>query len=380
MYLTETINMSSCQSSLSTCAPLEECWCSTVQFHETEYTWKIDDFNVQLQKGEIIKSPLFYAASNDNFKWYLALYPERKNRNKDTIGLFLFLSSTSTRKRAFAKYEVSILINDSRLQNNFTKDSAFYEFNNDSAKSANGDGRGWANFLNKDETSENEFLQNDSLTISFQLAFFEIDFESIRDIFRRCSSATAHFNHLSKNFVSSFENHDFTDFTISVQGKDYPVHKIILASASDYFAKMFKTGMKESAENRVEITDVDEAVMGEVLRFVYSGKCENTSTDNLAYDLIAAADKYDLDHLKKICEDSVCKSLSVDNALNILLLADRYNANKLKSKAIDFIIDKYPAIMNSTTWDEITLKHPKLVGEMFKLSCSRLFKNRSTSG
>ncbi|XP_065205253.1 speckle-type POZ protein-like [Planococcus citri] len=371
--------MSSCQSNLSTSASFQECWCSTVQFHETEYTWKIDDFNVQLQRGEIIKSPLFYAASNDNFKWYLALYPVGKNGDKGTIGLYLFLSRSSTRKRVFTKYGFSILSNDGRPQDNSTKNSA-YEFNNDSVKSANGDGQGWANFLNKDETYKDKLSENDALTISFQLAFFEMNVKSIGDIFRRCSSAPAHFKHLSKNFVSALENHDFTDFTISAQGKDYPVHKIILASCSDYFAKMFKTGMKESAENRVEIADVDEVVMGEVLRFIYTGKCENTSTDNLAYDLIAAADKYDLDHLKKICEDSVYKSLSVDSALNVLLLADQYNANELKSKTIDFIVDKSSEIMNSTTWDEFTLKHPKLVGEVCKLSCSRLFKNKATSG
>ncbi|XP_065203933.1 speckle-type POZ protein-like [Planococcus citri] len=151
-----------------------------------------------------------------------------------------------------------------------------------------------------------------------------MNYQSVRNIFRRCSRA-AHFKHLSKNFVSAFENHDFTDFTISVQGKDYPVHKIILASCSDYFAKMFKSGMKETAENRVEITDVDEVVMGKILSFIYTGKCENASTDNSVYDLIAAADKYDLDHLKKLCEDSVYKSLSVESALNVLILADQFN-------------------------------------------------------
>ncbi|XP_065205254.1 speckle-type POZ protein-like [Planococcus citri] len=365
--------MSSCQSSLSTCAPAEECWCSTVQFHETEYTWKIDDFNVQAQKGEIIRSPTFFAASNDNFKWYLDLDPEGENGEKDTIGLFLFLSRSSTRKRAFTKYGFSILSNDGRVQNNFTKHPVFHEFNNDLVESADGDGRGWTNCLNIDETFKNKFLQNDALTISFHLAFFEMDHISIAEIFCRCN--IAHFEHLSKNFLSAYENREFTDFTISVKGKDYAVHKIILASSCNYFYKMFKTDMKESVENRVEMTDVDEAVMDEVLKFIYAGKCENT--DNLACDLLAAADKYDLDDLKKICEDSVYMSLSVDNASNVLILADRHNVNKLKSKVIDFIIDKSSEVMNSTTWNENMEKHPRLLNEVCRLACSRLFKKTS---
>ncbi|XP_065203753.1 speckle-type POZ protein B-like [Planococcus citri] len=273
--------------------------------------------------------------------------------------------------------------------NNFTQ-NACYEFNDDTVKSSDSDdedgdsddgaNQGWANFVYKNETFKKKYLQNDALTISVRVQFFEMNVKSIEDILRRCSSATAHFQHLSKNFASTLENHEFTDFTISVRGKDYPVHKIILASGSDYFAKMFKTGVKKSAKNRAVITDVDEVVMGQVLRFIYTGKCENTSTDNSVYDLIAAADKYGLDRLKKICEDSVSKSLSVGSALNVLLLAEQYNANELKSKTINFIVDKSSEIMNSTTWDEFTLKHPKLVGEVCKLSCSRLFKNRPTSG
>ncbi|XP_065203502.1 protein roadkill-like [Planococcus citri] len=350
--------MSSCQSSFSTCARSEECWCSTVEFHEMERTWNIDDFSVLEQEDETISSSLFSADSNDNFKWYLDFEPECVGYSgKNTMCLYLCLSKEhSTRKRVFAKFGFSILSNDGHSENNFTVGFKYHEFNSESDV----DVEGWGNFLSKDDTFKNKFLKNDTLTITFYLTFFEINDKSMPEIFSRCN--IAHFQHLSKNLKSAFENRDFTDFTISVEGKEYPVHKIILASCSDYFATMFKTGMKESAENRVVITDVDEAVMDEVLRFIYTGKCENI--DYLAYDLLAAADKFDIGHLKKICEDSVYKSLSVDNALNVLILADRHNANELKSKTIDFIVDESSEVMNSTSWNEIMLKHPRLLNEV----------------
>ena len=57
----------------------------------------------------------------------------------------------------------------------------------------------------------------------------------------------------------------------------------------------------------------------------------------MADDLLAAADKYALDRLKVMCEESLCSGLSVENAADVLILADLHSADQLKAQAIDFI-------------------------------------------
>ena len=52
---------------------------------------------------------------------------------------------------------------------------------------------------------------------------------------------------------------------------------------------MFEHEMEEKKLNRVEITDVDDEVMKEILRFIYTGKAPNL--EKMADDLLAAADK-----------------------------------------------------------------------------------------
>ena len=52
---------------------------------------------------------------------------------------------------------------------------------------------------------------------------------------------------------------------------------------------MFEHDLKESKQNRVEITDVEQEVMREMLKFIYTGKSSNL--EKMADDLLAAADK-----------------------------------------------------------------------------------------
>ncbi|CAJ0951698.1 unnamed protein product [Ranitomeya imitator] len=57
----------------------------------------------------------------------------------------------------------------------------------------------------------------------------------------------------------------------------------------------------------------------------------------MADDLLAAADKYALERLKVMCEEALCSNLSVENAAEILILADLHSADQLKTQAVDFI-------------------------------------------
>ena len=54
----------------------------------------------------------------------------------------------------------------------------------------------------------------------------------------------------------------------------------------------------------------------------------------MACDVLAAADKYGLEGLKVICEDSLCRNLSVENAAHTLIVADLHSTEQLKTRAL----------------------------------------------
>jgi speckle-type POZ protein len=47
--------------------------------------------------------------------------------------------------------------------------------------------------------------------------------------------------------------------------------------------------------------------------------------------------RYALERLKVMCEEALCTGLSVENAAEVLILADLHSADQLKAQAIDFI-------------------------------------------
>jgi hypothetical protein len=122
------------------------------------------------------------------------------------------------------------------------------------------------------------------------------------------------------NFLSSGE---FSDLTLVVNGKkEYKVHKLILASNSDFFKKLLFNDFKESFSGRVEIGFADpDDVFGDVLRFLYTGKI-NIGKHN-AVALLATADHYLIESLKSVSLTYINEMIHRDNALegSFLLLS-----------------------------------------------------------
>lgn len=145
-------------------------------------------------------------------------------------------------------------------------------------------------------------------------------------------------NQTLEDYGNLLKSGKYSDVILSVNDKQLLAHKAILASRAGYFAAMFEHETKEKKENKIDIPDVDAEVLREMLHFIYTGKVP--SMEKYAIELLAVADKYQLDSLKVICEESLCSKLVPENfdlIQNFLLLADLYNASKLKTKVLDFI-------------------------------------------
>ena len=136
-------------------------------------------------------------------------------------------------------------------------------------------------------------------------------------------------------FSSLLSSEESSDVTLVVGIEKLKAHKLILSTRSPVFKTMFQVNMKEKLTNCVKIEDVALPVLQEVLTFIYTGKSPNLK--NMASELLFAADKYQLDRLKLMCEEELCSKLNEKNASQTLALADRHNATQLKEFCRDFI-------------------------------------------
>ena len=80
-----------------------------------------------------------------------------------------------------------------------------------------------------------------------------------------------------------------SDITLQAGGQSFPVHKLFLASRSPVFEAMFRYNVKETAESRVVIEDIDADVIRQMLKFLYTGRVENW--DDWVFELYVVANK-----------------------------------------------------------------------------------------
>lgn len=166
------------------------------------------------------------------------------------------------------------------------------------------------------------------------------------------------------NLEQIVDDDKFSDVIFNVNGKVFHAHKIILTSQSQFFAGLFESDMKESKENLVTIEDINPDVFKEMLRFMYSGKVNDIK--NVAHNLLAAADKYCLEDLKDLCEDTLCKNLSIENAIDYLKLADFHNTPKLKQMTINYIASNGKYMIDLCEFKSIGDMHPNLINEIIR--------------
>lgn len=120
-------------------------------------------------------------------------------------------------------------------------------------------------------------------------------------------------------------------------GETLKAHKSVLVQHSPVFAMMLTHVTQEATNNSVQVTDFDSTTMKELLRFVHSSVVENL--DSVAFDLVVAAEKYQIDKLKEICCRWIFDKLTDETIFEALFLATRLcDMDKMFKKCVDFII------------------------------------------
>lgn len=101
-----------------------------------------------------------------------------------------------------------------------------------------------------------------------------------------------------------------------------------------------------------------------------SSSCPSVD-DSLTAKLLAAADRYDLGRLKRMCESHLCKEISVNSVSKTLALADRYHAAELKAVCLRFAAENLAGAVVIL----IFLALPFLFGVVWIKSTDEVFLN-----
>ena len=144
------------------------------------------------------------------------------------------------------------------------------------------------------------------------------------------------------------------DLTIKCGDSEFKAHKAILASQSPVFRRMLESDMKEQRTNVIEISDVDQAVISDMLAYIYTGSAPNL--DTLARELLNVANKYELSGLFTMCERELKLKINLENVIELLQLADMLDSSYLKKSCLNYISFNSGAIRSSEEWKQLKEK------------------------
>ena len=159
---------------------------------------------------------------------------------------------------------------------------------------------------------------------------------------------------LSKLLEDARHKEKCTDVTIVTSEKEFKAHKVVLVSQSAFFETRLEERWTEHGGNRIEMRDVPAVTMDTILSYMYTGKV--VDIDKAAHELLPRADEYQLDGLKTLCEEALCKSLTAQSVIDILVMADTHNAPTLKQSCLTFIAKNISDVKKSSAWTEGKLK------------------------
>lgn len=136
------------------------------------------------------------------------------------------------------------------------------------------------------------------------------------------------------------------DVVLEAGGEAFRPHRCVLAARSAVFKAGLLGSMAEAAAasssssnggGAVRIGDMLPQVFKAVLQFVYTDTAPGVEDKDeevaMAQHLLQAADRFDLQRLKLVCEDKLCRRIDTDSVVSNLLLAEQHGCQVLKERA-----------------------------------------------
>eukprot|EP00058_Branchiostoma_floridae_P011714 XP_002597202.1 hypothetical protein BRAFLDRAFT_118118 [Branchiostoma floridae] len=163
----------------------------------------------------------------------------------------------------------------------------------------------------------------------------------------------------SQSFSALFNNPEMSDVVLVVGERRFHAHKLILTSQSDVFRTMLASGrwdMSRQPEVPLQESAECERVFETFLRFFYQGQI--TCTLETAMPLLLLSDKYNVNALKVACDNFMTTQLGRGEyapALQWLPYSIAFRLESLRVKCVDIIVPNMSAVLNSSTWLQLPL-------------------------
>ncbi|XP_031500010.1 BTB/POZ and MATH domain-containing protein 1-like [Nymphaea colorata] len=289
--------------------------------------------------GKYIASDIFMVGG---YSWAIYFYPDGKGPedNSAYVSLFIALASEGTDVRAL--FELTLLDQSGKgkhkVHSHFgrTLESGPYTLK------YRGSMWGYKRFFKRSSLEVSDYLKDDSLSVHCSVGIVRSHTEG-----PKFSAIPIPPSDIGHHFGQLLETEKGTDVSFVVDGETFAAHKLVLAARSPVFRAQLFGPMKDQNTSVIEVEDMQAPVFKALLHFVYwdslpdmqelvgvESKCASTL---MAQHLLAAADRYGIERLRRLCEVMLCEEVSINTVATTLALAEQHHCVQLKAVCLKFI-------------------------------------------
>ncbi|XP_033228296.1 speckle-type POZ protein B-like [Belonocnema kinseyi] len=165
------------------------------------------------------------------------------------------------------------------------------------------------------------------------------------------------------------DDESLSDVRLIAGEKKYNAHRVILAANSPVFQRIFSHQMQETLKKEVQIKEIEQDVLEEFLKYIYVRKIDKL--EELAAELLIAANRYEMEELKSICERELVKKLTLENVLTYLMMADSDNGFNLKEQCFSITIKHFNEVGESGGFKELGKTYANVFQELYQEMSSK---------
>ncbi|KAG4377094.1 hypothetical protein GLYMA_18G034700v4 [Glycine max] len=303
--------------------------------------------------GKYIMSDTFTVGGYD---WAIYFYPDGKNPEDNSmyVSVFIALASDGTDVRALFKLTLS----------------------GPYTLKYKGSMWGYKRFFRRTQLETSEYLKNDCLVMHCTVGVVKTRFEGSKQ------GVIVPQSDMGRDFKDLLESEVGCDILFKVKSESFKAHKLILAARSPVFRAQFFGLVGDPTLEEVVVEDIEPFIFKAMLLFVYSDKLPGIyevmdsmplcSYTVMVQHLLAAADLYNLDRLKLLCESKLCEEINTDNVATTLALAEQHHCPQLKAICLKYIANpaNLGAVMQSEAFVHLKESCPSMLLELLETFAS----------
>ncbi|KAG7467236.1 hypothetical protein MATL_G00151250 [Megalops atlanticus] len=170
----------------------------------------------------------------------------------------------------------------------------------------------------------------------------------------RLFNSTEHGSAILQGFECFRSDEALCDVTLVPGDSDeaFPVHRVIMASSSDYFKAMFTGGMKEQELKVIKLHGVSETGLRNIIEFIYTSRV----TLSLAslQDTLEAASFLQVLPVLGFCKELLSSEVTIDNCVEVGRIASDLLLEEVQTYVNEFVCQNFAQLVKSKTYLQLS--------------------------